>query len=165
MIPVEDRIVTIGITFTFILNNWVIFGQELIRFWSNDDYFLWLMRVKPAYYFCIFWFFWKKTQAKCPAMKRFVELSLLMVYYIEHFQLFSAADFKYFSKSIFGRCSGEKLILNTVKRVYKWQNHWVEISSELTKISVKLTAAVFNDTIFFRLYSVVYKRHKLYHVT
>ena len=118
-------------------------------------------RVKPAYYFCIFWFFWKKTQAKCPAMKRFVELSLLMVYYIEHFQLFSAADFKYFSKSIFGRCSGEKLILNTVKRVYKWQNHWVEISSELTKISVKLTAAVFNDTIFFRLYSVVYKRHNI----
>ena len=69
------------------------------------------------------------------------------------------ADLKDYSKSISGRVSEVKLIFNTVKRVYKWQNHWVEISSELTKISVKLTAIVFNDTIVFRLYPVFYKRH------
>ena len=51
-------------------------------------------------------------------MKGFVELSLLMVNYIDHFGYFFA-DLKDYSKSISGRVSGAKLIFNTVKRVYK----------------------------------------------
>ena len=74
------------------------------------------------------------------------------------------AFFRWFKRLLeiyFWPFSGAKLIFNTVKRVYKWQNHWVEISSELTKISVKLTAIVFNDAIVFRLYPVFYKRHNI----
>ena len=57
------------------------------------------------------------------------------------------AFFARISQIYFCRCSRSANDIKDCKIVYKIPNHWVEILSELTKISVNLTAAGFIDTI------------------
>ena len=57
------------------------------------------------------------------------------------------AFFARISQIYFCRCSRSANDIKDCKIVYKIPNHWVEILSELTKISVNLTAAGFIGTI------------------